>query len=110
MEPAWSDDSQKRAHLFQILNIPPDADSEAIQSAYRILSQRHHPNRPDSTPEDLRKFNEISLFSSLFHFHFITRISNLEVTEKEWVGTLNKIQGGIRPHFKQKGDRPVMLR
>jgi curved DNA-binding protein CbpA len=46
-------------NFYAILGIPPDADEQAIRTAYRILARRYHPDRgPGSSPEKFREVTE----------------------------------------------------
>jgi hypothetical protein len=49
---------------YEVLNLPPDADPEAIKSAYRKLSKQYHPDKVSHLGKEFRdlaeqKFKEI---------------------------------------------------
>ena len=50
-------DGQPFVDYYNILQVSPDCDAKALESAYRHLAKRFHPDR--SGPEDTTKFNEV---------------------------------------------------
>jgi hypothetical protein len=49
---------------YEILNLPPDADQEAVKAAYRKLANRYHPDKVSHLGEEFRilaerRFKEI---------------------------------------------------
>ncbi len=48
------------ADYYQLLQVSPGADAEAIQAAYRALCKQYHPDtgRPDASVEMMRSINE----------------------------------------------------
>src|SRR5512143_3901897 len=45
---------------YAVLEVPPDADGEAIQAAYRARSKQHHPDTglPGASAEKMQAINE----------------------------------------------------
>ena len=45
---------------YEILNVPRDADAEALKKSYRRLALQHHPDRNPDDPEAEERFKEAS--------------------------------------------------
>ena len=50
-------DGQPFIDYYNILQVSPDCDSKVLESAYRYLAKKYHPDR--SGPTDATKFNEV---------------------------------------------------
>jgi|SRR5579885_3493356 curved DNA-binding protein CbpA len=46
-------------NFYAVLGVPPDADEQAIRTAYHVLARRYHPDRgPGSSSEKFREITE----------------------------------------------------
>jgi curved DNA-binding protein CbpA len=46
--------------LYDLLNVPPDADEEALNKAYRTAAKAHHPDLNAGDPDAARRFGQIA--------------------------------------------------
>jgi curved DNA-binding protein CbpA len=69
--------------LYDLLNVPPDADEEALNNAYRKAAKAHHPDLNAGDPDAAHRFRRIATAIE------IPRNTDRRLTTDGWTGNVS---------------------
>jgi|GEM_PF-5598832 curved DNA-binding protein CbpA len=85
--------------LYQLLDVAPDAEADAIRQAYRAKAREHHPDRMPDASEEERRAAEEKLKVVNAAYAVLGDVTRRERYHQEWMNRLAPPRPSVDPAF-----------